>query len=54
MIQLFGSNTEHFEYLKSCASNILRSHSCTRELFFYQWPGFHHILLVTLHGKETS
>ena len=55
MIQFFGSNIPCFEYLKSCPSNILRCQSCTRELFYYQWSGFHHTLLlvqITLKPKK--
>ena len=45
MIQFFGSNIKCFEYLKSCTLNVLRCHSHTGELFYYQWPGFHYTLL---------
>ena len=52
VIQFFGSNIECFEYLKSHASNVLRCQSYTRELFYNQWPRFHHtLLLVILCGK---
>ena len=52
VIQFSGSNIECFEYLKSCASNVLRHQSCTGKLFYYQWPGFHHrLLLVILRGR---
>ena len=52
VIQFFRSNTECFEYLKSCASNVLRRQSRTGELFYYYWSGFHHtLLLVVLRGK---
>ena len=46
VIQFFGSNIECFEYLKSHASNVLRCQSYTRELFYNQWPGFHHTLFI--------
>ena len=53
MVQFFESNIKCFEYLKSYASNILRRQSCTGKLLYYEWPGFHHILLlVILHGKH--
>ena len=46
VIQFFGSNIKHFEYLKSGTLNVVR-----RELFYYQWPGFHRtLLLVILRG----
>ena len=32
--------------------NVLRCQSHAEELFYYQWPGFHHIFLLTiLHGR---
>ena len=42
VIQFFGSNIECFEDLKSCGFNTVRHQSLMGELFYYQWPGFHH------------
>ena len=52
VIEFFESNIEYFEYLKLCALNVVRRQSRTGDLFYYQWPGFHHaLLLVILRGK---
>ena len=50
MIHLFGSNIESFECLKSCALDVLRRQPRAGELFYYQWPVFHHTLVI-LRGK---
>ena len=36
---------------KSCASYVLRCQSRTRELFYYQWSGFHKIIWRTAENR---
>ena len=52
MIQFFRSNIECFEYPELCTLNALRHQSDMRELFYYQWPGFHHTLLLVIFCGE--